>query len=46
MHGEGLCPAANEYAAPPTGGCGGGGGGGGRVSCGGEIKTKSLLAVK
>lgn len=32
MLGEGLCPAANEYAAPSTDDCGGGGGGGGSAS--------------
>lgn len=32
MLGEGLCPAASEYAAPPTEDWGGGGGGGGRAS--------------
>lgn len=33
MLGEGLCPAASEYAAPSTDDCGGGGGGGGSASC-------------
>lgn len=33
MLGEGLCPAANEYAAPSMEDCGGGGGGGGSASC-------------
>lgn len=33
MLGEGLCPAASEYAAPSPDDCGGGGGGGGSASC-------------
>lgn len=39
MLGEGLCPAANEYAAPPAEDCGGGGGGGGRASCTRQIEN-------
>lgn len=40
MLGEGLCPAASEYAAPPTEDWGGGGGGGGRASYRGKEKKK------
>lgn len=44
MLGEGLCPAASEYAAPLTEDCGGGGGGGGRTSC--DRRMKNLISCE
>lgn len=46
MLGEGLCPAANEYAAPSTDDCGGGGGGGGSASCKRNNRKKKSLAPR
>lgn len=44
MLGEGLCPAANEYAAPSTDDCGGGGGGGGSASC--KKNNREIIGTK
>lgn len=44
MLGEGLCPAANEYAAPSTDDCGGGGGGGGSASC--KRNNRKIISAK
>lgn len=45
MLGEGLCPAASEYAAPPTEDWGGGGGGGGRASYRGKKKKSHYFSL-
>lgn len=44
MLGEGLCPAASEYAAPSPDDCGGGGGGGGSASC--KNNNREVISTK